>query len=436
MARRKRLTPPEARRLDQPGAAGHGASDAGAPAAGAVFPPALAAAPISRVTGEAAAAAALHEVAGELMAARNEGRLVLRLPLGQIAEGWLVRDRIGIDTEELESLMTSLRNHGQRTPVEVVELAADPAGGARYGLISGWRRVTALRRLQAETGDPRFASVLAVPRRPDSAGDAYVAMVEENEIRLGLSYFERARIAAKAVEAGVFPTEKIALQRLFASASRARRSKIGSFLTVYHRLGDHLRFPEALPERLGLALARALERDEVARQEGGPDHAPELAPELAPEPGPDLAHDLAGYLARGLAALDPASAEAEQRALAQWLAAEAGPSRADDATGPGTEADTGPDTGLGAAAGPLADAVPGRPATPPPARTETARTETARTETARAETGTAPPQPAAGPEVRPGIRLRVDPRGGIVLSGPAVDAGFEARLRAWLQAGP
>ena len=50
-------------------------------------------------------------------------------------------------------------------------------------------------------------------------------MVEENEIRVGLSYYERARIVAKAVAQGVFETEKQALQRLFHTASRPKRSK-------------------------------------------------------------------------------------------------------------------------------------------------------------------------------------------------------------------
>jgi ParB family transcriptional regulator, chromosome partitioning protein len=248
MAKRRRLTPPR--------------DDYLAPTAPAPSMRALpgSAPPISSVAGDAATNSALLEVAGELTAARSEGRLLLRLPLDQIDEGWLVRDRISHDEEALESLIASLRSHGQRSPIEVTELAP-----GRYGLISGWRRLTALRRLHAElsdaAGQSAYAAVTAIQRRPDSAEAAYVAMVEENEIRLGLSYFERARIAAKAVEAGVFPTEKLALQKLYATASRAKRSKIGSFLSIYHGLQTQLRFASALPERLGLVLARALETD-------------------------------------------------------------------------------------------------------------------------------------------------------------------------------
>ncbi|MDB5661587.1 MAG: hypothetical protein JWS10_4202 [Cypionkella sp.] len=212
--------------------------------------------PIAQVAGDASATAALAEVSAALASARSEGRLLHRLPLSTIDMGYLVRDRIGADQEEMQALMDSLRSHGQRSPIEVTEIAP-----GRYGLISGWRRITALAQLQEQTGDANFGSVLALLRHPDTAGDAYIAMVEENEIRLGLSYFERARIAAKAVEQGVFGSDREALQKLFATASRAKRSKIGSFLEIYRRLGDVLRFPSALPERLGLTLSKSLSDD-------------------------------------------------------------------------------------------------------------------------------------------------------------------------------
>ncbi|MDT8853536.1 ParB N-terminal domain-containing protein [Paracoccaceae bacterium Fryx2] len=308
MAKRRRLTPARDDYFDGP-----------APETKAMYPLGVAPAPIARVTGDAAATAALREVTAELTAARSEGRMVLRLDLAAIEEAWLVRDRLGNDAEELESLMASLRSHGQRTPIEVADL-----GGGRYGLISGWRRLTALRQLLAETGEPRFATVLALARLHASSEDAYVAMVEENEIRLGLSYWERARIAAKAVEAGIFGSEKIALQRLFAAASRSKRSKIGTFLGLYHGLRGLLRFPAALPERLGLALARGLDEDAAL--------APRLAIALRDSP--------------------PASAEAEQAVLAALLARRPDPgavpdlqSVPDPVGNPGVNPESGPESG-------------------------------------------------------------------------------------------
>jgi hypothetical protein len=119
-------------------------------------------APIAQIAGDSAVAAALREVTDELQAARAEGRLVQRLPLGAIEADHLVRDRIADNPEERLALQASIRARGQQTPVEVVDL-----GHGRYGLISGWRRLQALTALRTETGDERFATVQALLRRPD-----------------------------------------------------------------------------------------------------------------------------------------------------------------------------------------------------------------------------------------------------------------------------
>ena len=249
MAKRKRLTPARPDYLDE---------TTPAPEAKSMFPLGVArqSPPIAQVAGSTATQAALEEVTEELRSARADGRLIQALPLEAVDEGHLVRDRLTADDHEMSALMASLRARGQQTPIEVVALEE-----GRFGLISGWRRLTALKALHAETGDARFASVLALLRRPESAADAYLAMVEENEIRVGLSYYERARIAARAAEQGVYPDETAALRGLFASASRAKRSKIGSFMVLYHALDADLRFASAIPERLGLALVRMLKDD-------------------------------------------------------------------------------------------------------------------------------------------------------------------------------
>ncbi|MDJ0630807.1 MAG: ParB N-terminal domain-containing protein [Rhodobacter sp.] len=246
MAKRKRLTPAQADYLQ--------AVPAGLETKAASVPVPPARAPIAQVAGEASAASALQDLAGEVRRARDEGRMILTLPLGQVEAGYLVRDRMVADEDELFVLAASIEARGQQTPIEVVRIAED-----RYGLISGWRRLTALQRLHDGSDDGRFATVQALLRQPETAADAYVAMVEENEIRVGLSYYERARIAAKAVEQGVYDTEKQALQALYTTASRAKRSKIRAFLALYRAADDLLTFPAAIGERLGLALAKALE---------------------------------------------------------------------------------------------------------------------------------------------------------------------------------
>lgn len=278
MAKRKRLSPARADMMDTL------PKDLETKSAG--FPAPAPAAPIAQVAGDSASAAALAELAREVKRARDEGRMVQAVPLDAVDAGYLQRDRIDVQGEELSELVASIRDRGQQTPIEVVPLGPD-----RYGLISGWRRLTALQQLRAETEEPGFDTVLALLRQPDNAAEAYVAMVEENEIRLGLSYYERARIAAKAVEQGIFEGEKQALQNLFSTASRAKRSKIKSFLVLYHALDAALNFPTAISERLGLSLSRHLE-----------DHPSQIAPLVA-----ELHHTV------------PETADAEQEILQQAL---------------------------------------------------------------------------------------------------------------------
>ena len=209
-------------------------------------------APIADVAAEAATTAALHDVTRELEEARQDGRMVLSLPVSAITLDHIVRDRVVVEDAEMEALMASIAARGQQTPIEVLE--TEPG---QYGLISGWRRCQAIARL-ADAGQ-HDGQVLALMRRPSDASETYQAMVEENEIRVGLSYFERARIAAKAVEQGVFASETEALRTLFASASRPKRSKIRSFLPLVATFDGVLRHPHLIGERLGLKLAAALD---------------------------------------------------------------------------------------------------------------------------------------------------------------------------------
>jgi len=358
MAKRKRLTPPNPGYLDA----------TPAPEAKSMF----AAAPIADVAREAASSAALDEMAETLSRARTEGRMVLSLPLADIQLDYLVRDRTLVDDAEMTALMDSLRARGQQTPVDVTDL-----GGGRYGLISGWRRCQALARLAQETGEDRFGTVLALLRRPEDASDAYLAMVEENEIRVGLSYFERARIVAKAAENGVYASEKAALAALFASASRPKRSKIGSFLTLVAQLDGVLRFPEAIGERSGLALARALEDD----------------------PG------LAARLRSALESSPPADAAAEQALIDAALKAPAEPDKMTL----------------------IRPKMPADPAQVSNIFAEPQSGERLTEEQVRRDR-------AGGSEVAPGVWMRVFHNGDIAISGDNLPPDLHADLRAWLAA--
>ncbi|SFR19206.1 ParB/RepB/Spo0J family partition protein [Poseidonocella sedimentorum] len=214
-------------------------------------------APIAQVAGASAAQAALEELSAEMSRARDEGRIVQRLALDAITADHLVRDRLALDEAELASLKASLKARGQQTPIEVVD-----RGGAGYGLISGWRRLQAIKALREETGETRFDKIDALIKPIGSVSESYVAMVEENEIRAALSFYERAHLAHEAARIGVYPDTATAIATLFANAAPAKRSKIGSFVRLHGALGGALRFPEAIPEKLGLALVAACEGQE------------------------------------------------------------------------------------------------------------------------------------------------------------------------------
>ncbi len=205
--------------------------------------------PIADVAGDTAERAALEEVAREMTRAEEEGRVVKKIPLSAIDRDRLERDRRHIDAEELEALQASIDARGQQSPIEVMA-----TGDGRFGLISGLRRLMAIEAL----GE---AEVLAFVRHPESAAEAYVAMVEENEIRANLSFYERAAIAWEATDAGVFPDAGQAVVQLYGSAPAAKRWKIHKFGTIHALLGDVLTYPEAIPEKLGLALVDRLESD-------------------------------------------------------------------------------------------------------------------------------------------------------------------------------
>ena len=212
--------------------------------------------PVARIAADAATQSALDDLAQELRSARDSGRMVVELPLDAVEIGHLHRDRMSFDPEDMDALKASLRDRGQQTPIEVVALQ-----DGRYGLISGARRLTALRVLFRETGRADLSRVKALLRPAASAPDAYLAMVEENEIRSDLSFYERGRLAHEAARIGVFESPAEAVKALFIHVSASKRSKILNFVALHQVLGQSLRFPEAIPEKLGLALVKAAGQD-------------------------------------------------------------------------------------------------------------------------------------------------------------------------------
>ena len=193
-------------------------------------------------------------------AAEAEGRVLVPLPLDQIDASDLPRDRLDLSgaaaSDEMDELKASIRERGQREPIEVFRTSE-----GRFELKTGWRRLTALRQLHAETGEERFATVIArVTMAEGDRVDLYVDMVEENVIRQDLSFAEMAQIAinlAADSQAGV-PDAETAVSRLYRSLHKVKRAYIRSFVGLMQALGAELKFPKAISRDLGLEVARRI----------------------------------------------------------------------------------------------------------------------------------------------------------------------------------
>ncbi|MDX5381588.1 MAG: ParB N-terminal domain-containing protein [Rhodobacterales bacterium] len=227
--------------------------------------------PIAKIAGEAAAGASALSKEDQLRAARDSadaaryrraldaGLIVQELSINDILAEQLARDRMVVSAEEMEELKASIRAHGLRLPIEVFEMEEHPeVPGVRYALISGWRRLMACRALLGETGDGRFATIKAIVRPRGSAAEAYVSMVEENEIRSSLSQYERGRIAVMATGQGAFASVEEAVNALFHAGSKAKRSKIRAFAELHEELGDLLTHAHQMGERQGLRVVNAI----------------------------------------------------------------------------------------------------------------------------------------------------------------------------------
>ncbi|MEJ6391135.1 ParB/RepB/Spo0J family partition protein [Gymnodinialimonas ulvae] len=172
------------------------------------------------------------------------------IPLSQIDENALPRDRTAVDATALSDLSLSIAAHGLRMPIEV--FAANCDTGHQYGLISGFRRLAAHRDL----GLPTIPAFL---RTPADGASAMASMIEENEIRADITPWERARITLTAIDAGLFATLDEAIPRLFPTYDKTRRSRLRAIAEVVAHFGDHaLTDPRGLSQQKLMRLATNL----------------------------------------------------------------------------------------------------------------------------------------------------------------------------------
>jgi ParB family chromosome partitioning protein len=182
------------------------------------------------------------------------------IPLAEIDEASLTRDRTALDDDALTELRSSIAVSGLRMPIEVYELA-EPRGPHRYGLISGFRRLAAFRALAEMALDKaRYAAIPAFVRAPKSAEDVCVQMVEENAIRAEISPWEQAMVAVKAARAEVYAGLDAAIEALYSNLSRQKRVRLRAIAHLADDLGGYLTAPETLSLRQLLRLAPLIPR--------------------------------------------------------------------------------------------------------------------------------------------------------------------------------
>ena len=148
---------------------------------------------------------------------------IVEIPIDQIGDKALERDRTSSDAAQFEELWFSILKFGLRQPIEVYTYATPI--DVPYALISGARRLAAFRHLHQTMGLPKFAAIPAFIREPASRAAAMVAMVQENDIRAELSPWERARIAVIARDHNYYPTIDAAIEELYPNSSRQKHKR-------------------------------------------------------------------------------------------------------------------------------------------------------------------------------------------------------------------
>ncbi len=200
-------------------------------------------------------------LAHEYVALKEAGNVVLSVPLDSVKSTMLVRDRMPGEDEELDELVTSIRELGLSNPIRVLE-RPDATG---YELVQGYRRLSAFRKLFEETSDEKWSAipVLVMPGQGGDVAGLYRRMVDENVIRKDLSFAEMAHAAqVYASDPGTAAKDLgEAVAELFQSAAYSKRSYIKLFAHLLDELGDQLRFAADIPRALGIALARAMKDD-------------------------------------------------------------------------------------------------------------------------------------------------------------------------------
>lgn len=200
-------------------------------------------------------------LAHEFVQARGQGLVMSRIPLDAVRMGKLTRDRSDLDPGDLQELCDSIAAIGLSNPIRV-ERVDDG-----FELVQGLRRLSAFRRLHAQRPQDGYDAIPSVVMEPGETLDMlYRRMVDENLIRADVSFAEMARLAeAYAADPETAAADAdAAVDILFGSAGKQKRSYIRGFARLLAVAGDVLRHAPALPRAVGLALRKELDTDPAA----------------------------------------------------------------------------------------------------------------------------------------------------------------------------
>ena len=212
-----------------------------------------------RQAAEAAIRAENDRLAHAFVALKKSGLIVDLVPLEQVRMTKLTRDRVAKRDPELDELKASIQAVGLSNPIRVEEV-----GDGEYELVQGFRRLSAYRELFEETGDPTYGRIPAgLMARGARLAKLYQRMVDENLIRRDISFAEMAQLAWAYQREETQESLDVgdAVDRLYASAGRQKRSYIKHFAELMRLLGKDLAHAEAIPRALGLQLVRMMEED-------------------------------------------------------------------------------------------------------------------------------------------------------------------------------
>ncbi|MEW9921739.1 ParB/RepB/Spo0J family partition protein [Marimonas sp. MJW-29] len=214
-----------------------------------------------RQKAEAAIRAENDALAHELVRLKKAGLITDLIPLDQIATTKLTRDRKPGRDPEIDELKQSIREIGLSNPIRV-----EPVGDT-YELIQGFRRFTAYCELFEETGDDTYARIPAgINAKGENLLRLYRRMVDENLVRRGVSFGEMAQLAINyKSQAEEVESYDHAVELLFASSGRQKRSYIKHFVRLLADTDGRIVHVDSIPRALGLQVVKRLDETPEAK---------------------------------------------------------------------------------------------------------------------------------------------------------------------------